>query len=501
MQSEPSPGPERALPRTPSEWLRVFGPGAVVASLTIGTGELIFSSRAGALFGHSVLWIFLLTVLLKWALVLGSARWMVLAGQHPFEVWSRLPGPRGWVPLTLALLTLPAFPVWVAFHAEVIGSLLTLGLPGERTLWALVALTAVLVLALVGGYRLLERLQIILVIILLGAALVVFVMLRPDLLEIIGGFLVPAEFEFPQWLAREDPELAAEPVWLELTRYVGVVGGGGFDYLAYMSFLREKGWGASGGPARERTELERVAADPAHPSRRWLRAVLVDSSLGFACVLVFSAVFVTCGRLVLGEQEILPGSENMLGPQARFFELLHPGFQPVYFLGAGLTLAGTLYGTLEVAPRIYGELWRAVRPAAPPPRWLRPGTLLLCGLGALGVTLALPILERLERRALLVELITPANLFTGVLCCGLICGLQLVCERRLLPRALGLGRGARVSQALAALAFTGVGGKALFDYLEHRDLSRVWVLALVGVPAILGLVTALILRRTKQERE
>lgn len=32
----------------PIRWLTVFGPGAVIGSLTIGMGELVFSSRGGA---------------------------------------------------------------------------------------------------------------------------------------------------------------------------------------------------------------------------------------------------------------------------------------------------------------------------------------------------------------------------------------------------------------------------------------------------------------------
>ena len=36
------------------------------------------------------------------------------------------------------------------------------------------------------------------------------------------------------------PDIAAEPVWVETTRYVGVIGGAGFDYLAYTSFMRDK---------------------------------------------------------------------------------------------------------------------------------------------------------------------------------------------------------------------------------------------------------------------
>src|SRR5947207_13831669 len=92
----PLPLPLALQSRNPLAWLTIFGPGAVIASLTIGSGELIFSSRGGELFGYRLLWFFLLVLLLKWALVFVTARHMVLSGAHPFQRWMELPGPRGW---------------------------------------------------------------------------------------------------------------------------------------------------------------------------------------------------------------------------------------------------------------------------------------------------------------------------------------------------------------------------------------------------------------------
>ena len=85
-----------ALPRRPLDWLKVFGPGAIIASLTIGTGELIFSSRGGAIFGYRILFLFVVISLLKWGLVVASSRHMVLTGVHPYQRMLDLPGPRGW---------------------------------------------------------------------------------------------------------------------------------------------------------------------------------------------------------------------------------------------------------------------------------------------------------------------------------------------------------------------------------------------------------------------
>src|SRR3972149_11115010 len=102
----PAPVLPRALvSRNPLEWLRVFGPGAVIASLTIGTGELIFSSRGGVIFGDAILFPFLLICLFKWTLAYSAARHMVIAGVHPFERWMELPvGPRGWLTVLFSLL-------------------------------------------------------------------------------------------------------------------------------------------------------------------------------------------------------------------------------------------------------------------------------------------------------------------------------------------------------------------------------------------------------------
>src|SRR5256885_14815679 len=127
---------ENALPtalcsRNPLRWVTIFGPGAVIASLTIGSGELIFSSRGGALFGYRLLWFFLLVLLLKWVLVFVSARHMVLTGAHPFQRWMELPGPRGWFPLVFVLLALVCFPIWVSFHSGTLGALIS-GLTGKE---------------------------------------------------------------------------------------------------------------------------------------------------------------------------------------------------------------------------------------------------------------------------------------------------------------------------------------------------------------------------------
>ena len=96
--------PTSLLSRSPLGWISLFGPGAIVASVTIGTGELIFSTRGGVLFGYNILSLFVFISLLKWVLVFGTSKHLLLTGIHPFRRMMDLPGPRGWLLMMLLIM-------------------------------------------------------------------------------------------------------------------------------------------------------------------------------------------------------------------------------------------------------------------------------------------------------------------------------------------------------------------------------------------------------------
>src|SRR4028118_384160 len=91
--------------------LAYFGPGASVASLTIGSGEVVFASRAGAIFGYAVLWALVLALIAKGALVYASNHYITVTGEHPMSRFAKIfPGPRGWFPILIGVLANSAFP-------------------------------------------------------------------------------------------------------------------------------------------------------------------------------------------------------------------------------------------------------------------------------------------------------------------------------------------------------------------------------------------------------
>ncbi len=102
--------PAALIRRNPLQWIRFFGPGAIIASITVGSGETLFASRGGSIFGYEILWIFLWIALLKWVLVYGSVRHIILSGGHPFERWTEMRGPRGWFPLFMVFTAILCWP-------------------------------------------------------------------------------------------------------------------------------------------------------------------------------------------------------------------------------------------------------------------------------------------------------------------------------------------------------------------------------------------------------
>jgi Mn2+/Fe2+ NRAMP family transporter len=339
---------------------------------------------------------------------------------------------------------------------------------GVDYVWGAGILAVVLALTWRSGYSTLERIQLVIVAAMMLAATVTLVLYQPDWWALLRGALVPQALTYPVWLPAKYPHVAAEPVWVEATRYVGVIGGGAFDYLAYTSFVRARGWGQSGAGPASAEQLARVAAGAAHPVRRWVQAPLVDSALSFLVVFVFSAVFVASGTVVLGPRQVLPDETNLLGLQAAFVTGIHPWLFPLYVAGAFLAMLGTLYGTLEVACSIVAEMARCVDRewARCHAQRVRRWTLVWCAAGAWAILWWLGAYQSLGepgKPRLLLAILTPANVLTGVLGCGLVCLLNLWMDRRYVPRALRQPRWLALLNLVAAGVFLGLGLKGLYD--------------------------------------
>jgi len=443
--------------------LSVLGPGAIVASANIGSGEMVFAARGGALFGYALLWAFVVSAAAKAALAYSFNRYTVVTGEHPMSRWATLfRGPRGWFTLLMGVVSIAAVPSWVGGLGVALGDLMaTTTAIGTGALWATGLIVLSGVLSWVGGYERLERAQTVIVGFMLIAIAVSVVVLRPDWLGVVTGFL-PTVPEYNDWVAGAYPDLAERAVWLELAVYLGAVGGGTYDYIGYAGMLREKRWGMLGredqaGLAERLAALPRGARLPLSPDaeqvergRAWGRAALGDTVLSFVAIAVFASMFMINGASLLAAQQQIPEGNDTLTYQAQFLTAVHPTLEYLYHVAVFFAFFGSLYAfwelytytAYETVSPVFARLRRAGQPALRP--WMY-GYILVASLALVWTV------------GELVVIVTPASVLGGLLTSGLFCLAILWTERKVLPPAYRLTTAGRWWVLLSGILLTVLG--------------------------------------------
>jgi len=462
--------------------VRCFGPGAIIASVTIGSGEVLFASRTGAIFGYALLWFVLVCIAGKLIQVYSGARYMVLTGEHPMEAWARLPGPRGWFPATLGGLTMLCFPFWAGGLALMLGTALNwifgLDTGGEASqrlraqLFASATLLAVMMLTLVQSYAFLEKVQTAILGVLLLCVLIAVALAPVNWLQALRSTFAATLPAYEDWMKTDYPGIVStQTVLVSMTILMAALGGATYDYIGYLSLFREKGWGALG-PRAANSEVPPVdsvnmLAPPViapgganlQTGRRWLRPLIVDVLASFACVLVYSVCFNVLGAAILHPHRAVPDGFGLLTRQVEFLTPLHPSMKYVYQVGVFMAFWGTIYGAFEIYSRTAYECFRplSARVRRTPFIRFRLPVCLYVGVGGL-------LLVWLVANPM--RIIEPAAL-VGTTTCGLWCFAMIWADRRFLPRPLRMSRLWIALNVLAGLAMTGFGGGAIVDYLRH----------------------------------
>ncbi len=459
----PEPPPRLRRRLTLVGAVSVLGPGAIIASANIGSGEMIFASRGGSIFGYALIWAFVVAAVTKAALAYSMNRYMVVAGEHPMTRWATVfPGPKGWFPIVFGATSIAVIPSWVSGLGLGIGDLISeVGGLGSGALWASLLIVLSAVLSWVGGYARLEKAQTVIVGFMLLAIAVSVVVLQPDWLGVLGGF-VPTVPEYAGWLEADYPGIADRSVWLEIGAYLGAVGGGTYDYIGYTGMLREKKWGllahrdvrtfSERFPEAGRGRRLPLAADPEEvaKARAWSRAPLGDAVLSFSAITVFSIMFMVNGASLLSEARLVPTENQTLTHQAGFLTAVHPTFEYLYFIAVFFAFFGSLYAFWEMysytAYESLGAVSDRVRLAGQ--RSVRP--YLYAYLLVTSLILVWTVGE-------VVVIVTPASVLGGLLMSGVFCLAIVWTEKKVLPKQYRLSTAGRWWVILSGIALTTLG--------------------------------------------
>jgi Mn2+/Fe2+ NRAMP family transporter len=234
-------------PASLSAYLKALGPGVIMASLAIGSGEWITFPAVVATFGPQLLWAAAFSCLLQAVLAVESMKYPVYCGQPVHKAIQKLPpGPLGWAWAWALMLFIPVmWPSWAIASATAAAALQLGRLPGPQDsmlllFWSLLALVLGLLILHVG-WKIQRTLELISwpLVILLFTTILIGVLAAADpadwaaVLSGLGGFLT----------SRGGLPSPEKIDWLAISGAIAYIPAGfGFN-LMLSSYARDKGWG------------------------------------------------------------------------------------------------------------------------------------------------------------------------------------------------------------------------------------------------------------------
>ncbi|MFQ5491591.1 MAG: Nramp family divalent metal transporter [Phycisphaerae bacterium] len=176
-------------------WFHAIAPGILVAATGVGAGDLMTASLGGSAVGVVILWAAGAGAVVKWFLTEGIARWQMATGTTLLEGWvSRLGNWVQWIFISYLL-------IWTFFTG---GAMVTAcGVAGtglwplaadaetSKIIWGVIHSAVGLVLVVVGGFRLFERLMSVCIGVMFVAVLTTALLCKPDWSAAARGLVWP----------------------------------------------------------------------------------------------------------------------------------------------------------------------------------------------------------------------------------------------------------------------------------------------------------------------
>ncbi len=331
-----------------------IGPGLILAASIVGTGELVNTTALGAQQGFVLLWLILLSCVIKVFVQVEMGRHAVTKGKTTLAALDTLPGPRlgtswlCWLWLFMMLATngqlasmegLVGQAAIMAIHGD---STTASGITASEPFWAAVTCFAAIALLLTGGYKRLERITTVLV------ALVTAV-------TVLGALRLPIRWgDIASGLKFRLPD-SKESLALAFSAF-GITGVGASELFAYPYWCIEKGYARSVGPKDDSEGWYRRA-------RGWLRVMQVDAWFSMVVFTLATVAFYFMGAAVLNAQwragaitEKQLNGPGMISILSHMYEAaLGRWARPFFLAGACAVLFKTLYVATAANSRLTAD--------------------------------------------------------------------------------------------------------------------------------------------------
>jgi len=335
-------GGAEAPPASIAAALRRIGPGIVLASAIVGSGEVIATTTLGAQVGYSALWIVLVSCAIKPVVQAELGRYTVVTGHTGLEGFSRVPGPRlgaSWLVWAWAItVTLTLLQVG-GMYGGVAQVLHTVVPAIGVNAWVAICLGITLAVLLGGGYARIERFAVFKVA--LFTMITVFaavVLLRTP--NAVSGVDLASGLSFA---------LPASGLATAMAVF-GITGVGATELAMYPYWCVEKGYARFVGPRDGTPEWTRRA-------RGWIRVMHLDITCSLAIYTMATVAFYLLGAGILHSMGVIPAAKDTVAVLSNIYtRTLGQWALPLFHLGVVVTLYGTIFAATAAHSRMMADL-------------------------------------------------------------------------------------------------------------------------------------------------
>lgn len=377
--------PPKVLTEKPSlrkylKYFGFFGPGAIVASLTLGQGQLILGPQLGALTGFSLLWLISINIG-SYLIAYVSCRFTMMSGIEIIDLFS-IKTRKGWFNWLLIIIMLIFIPIFAASIMTSLGQALAwiFGI-GHYLIWGISCSLFAAVLVVIGRYKLLELTQAFFVAVLAIGAVISVLYIQPNILEILPNFFTIGQNvpeAYPSWIDKVE-NFNQTPIPLLMLGYLGTLTFTLITLVGYLGWIKEKKMGIFKNckdsrefanslfdSFRKKGHITYLPTESSEikKSKLLLKPLKIDLFLAFIIVTIVSASYLIAGFYLLGPQAdgsvLLPSDLNLIKEQGRIFSHMSSWLKPLFQISVFFALFGTIYAGLEAATRMLYETMKTL---------------------------------------------------------------------------------------------------------------------------------------------
>lgn len=375
------PDPDTIFYEKPSlkkyfKYLTFFGPGAIIASMIIGQGQLIVGPQIGAWAGFALLWLVTLNIA-TYIIAYVGGRFTLLSGLSVMDVFAEK-SKKGWVNWLFFLIAFLFLPLFAATIISTLGmSLSWIFGAGHYLIWGIPFGIFAALLTIIGKYKVVEYTQAFFVAFLGIGAIISLLVINIDVAEIVPHFFIIGDVpSYPEWVIEGYSDVAHTPIALTMLAYVGTMSVSLVGIVGYFGWMKVKRWGIfkdKDDPSffseglyqnfKEKGKIEYLPKEKKEITKAkiLLRPFLIDLAIAFIIVSIVSSSYMIAGKYLLGPREILPSNVDLIKRQAIIFSSIASWLKPIYQISIFFAFFGTIYAGFEAVSRM---LYETVRPVS-----------------------------------------------------------------------------------------------------------------------------------------